>query len=186
MGASSDHEAVRVEEALEKARAGMKILMRQGSGCPNVEALAKAITEYRTDSRSFAFCADSASAEKLVEEGDIDECIRVAIASGIDPITAVQMGTLNAAVMLRVDDDLGSIGPGKKADILLVDNLPRFQISTVIADGKIVLENGRLLLPLEPPQYPYDMLNTVKLWKPLAPEDFDVIAPAGKKRPRFV
>jgi adenine deaminase len=181
MGAWTDHEAVGTEETVEKARAGMKILMRQGSGCTDVEALAKAITDYRIDSRNFAFCADVASPEKLVEKGDVDECIRVAIASGVDPIAAVQMATLNAAEIFRVDFDLGSIGPGKIADILLVDDLPKFQISTVIADGKVVVENSQFLPKLESSRYPDFLYNTVKLERPLTPEDFDVVDPSGKK-----
>jgi len=179
MGASNDHESGGTEETLMKARAGLKIAMRQGSGATDVEALSKAITEHRIDSRNFTFCADVASPEKLVEQGDIDECIRVAVASGIDPITAVQIATLNGAEMFRVDEDLGSIGPGKKADILLVDDLPRFKISTVIADGKVVVENGRFLPILQPPKYPDDLLNTVKLWKELVPQDFEITAPSG-------
>jgi len=181
MGAVTDHEAVGTEETLEKARAGMKILMRQGSGCTDVEPLAKAITEYRIDSRNFAFCADVASPEKLVEKGDVDECIRVAIASGIDPITAVQIATINAAEIFRVDSDIGSIGPGKIADILLVDDLPRFEISTVIADGKVVVDKGQFLPKLAPPKYPDFLYNTVKLQRPLTSEDFEVFDSSGKK-----
>ncbi len=180
MGASTDHETVGTEEALEKARAGMKILMRQGSGCTDVEAVSKAITDYRIDSRNFAFCADVASPEKLVEKGDVDECIRVAIAAGIDPISAVQMATINAAEIFRVDHDLGSIGPGKIADILLVDDLPKFLIATVIADGNIIVEDGRFLPKLESTKYPDFMYDTVKLERELRPEDFEVLHSSGK------
>jgi adenine deaminase len=180
-GSLTDHETVETEEAIQKARAGMRILMRQGSGATDVKALSRAITEHRIDSRCFSFCADLASPEKLVEEGDIDECIRVAIASGIDPITAVQMATINAAEILRMDDDLGSISPGKKADILLVDDLPKFRISMVIADGKVVVENGRFLPKLQTPMYPRYMYNTVKLQKKLLPEDFEIFETSGKK-----
>jgi adenine deaminase len=183
-GAVTDHEVVETQEALMKVRAGMKVLMRQGSGATDVEAVSRGITEHGIDSRSFAFCADLASPEKLVGEGDIDECIRVAIASGIDPITAVQMATINAAEIFRVDNEIGSIGPGKIADILLVDDLPKFQVSMVIADGRIVVDNGRFLPVLKSPKYPEYMYNTVKLEKQLMPEDFEVLDSSGKKEVR--
>jgi adenine deaminase len=97
MGAITDHESTDARDAVEKARVGIKILMRQGSGAFDVRELSKALTEYRLSSRAFSFCGDLAAPEKLFYEGDINECIRTAIKAGLDPITAIQMGTLNAA-----------------------------------------------------------------------------------------
>jgi adenine deaminase len=173
-GALTDHEAVKAEEAVEKARAGLKILMRYGSGATDVPELAKAITEYGIDPRCFGFCADLAAPEKLIKEGEIDENIRHAIAAGIDPITAIQIGTLNVAEIFKVSHDMGCIAPGRFADILFVDDLPSFKIRQVMASGEIVVQGGKTTIDVEQPRYPDWMYKTVRLKRPSAPDDFDV------------
>ena len=185
-GALTDHEAVKAEEAVEKARAGLKILMRYGSGATDVPELAKAITEYGVDPRCFGFCADLAAPEKLILEGDIDENIRHAIAAGIDPITAIQIGTLNVAEIFKVSHDMGCIAPGRFADILFVDDLPNFKISQVMANGEIIVQNGKMTIDLEQPKYPEWMYKTVRLKKPTAPDDFEVKTSATESVEAYV
>jgi len=173
-GALTDHEAVKAEEAVEKARVGTKILMRLGSGAIDVPELAKAITEYHVDPRCFGFCADLAAPEKLIREGDIDENIRYAIGAGIDPITAIQIGTINVAEIFKVSHDMGCIAPGRFADILFVDDLPKFKISQVMASGEVVVQDGKTTMDLEQPKYPDWMYKTVRLKRPSVPDDFEV------------
>jgi len=179
-GAISDHESTDLLDAVEKARVGIKILMRQGSGAPNVKELSKALTEYHLSSRGFSFCADMAAPEKLFHEGDINEAIRVAIKAGVNPVTAIQMGTLNAAELYNQQLEIGSIAPGRIADVLFVRDLRDFDIVRVIANGEIVVEDGKLLSILKSPRYPDYMYATVKLKRPVTPEDFNLYAPKGK------
>jgi len=181
MGADSDHECGSAEEALQKARVGMRIAMREGSAASNITQVVKALTEYKIDSRYFSFSADVLSAVRAVKKGHLDECIRLAISKGLNPVTAVQLATINAAELLKVDGELGSIAPGKIADVLLVDDLPTFKISLVIANGEIVVKNGEFLAELRSPSYPDFMYNTVRLKRPLNPKDFEIKAPETKE-----
>jgi adenine deaminase len=180
VGAITDHETTDVLDAIEKARVGIKVLMRQGSGAFDLKELSKALTEHHLSSRGFSLCADLAAPEKLFYEGDINEAIRVAIKAGIDPITAIQMGTLNAAEVYNQQLEIGSIAPGRIADILFVKDLRDFDIVRVIANGEGVVEDGKFLPVLKSPRYPDYMYGTVKLKRPVTPEDFNLRAPKGK------
>jgi len=170
--ATDDHESVDPEEAVEKARAGLHVSMREGSGCFNVSAVARAVSEYGIDPRRFCFCTDLISPLQIADDGHIDNAVRRAIQSGIPPVVAVQMATLNAAECLKVDDDEGSVSPGKIADILLVDDLTAFRVAGVIANGSLVAQDGTLLAPLPRYRYPEWAYGTVHFPHSLTPGDF--------------
>jgi adenine deaminase len=185
-GTISDHEQTDVQGAIEVVRRGLKMLMRQGSGAPNLKELSKAITERKLDPRAFSFCADLAAPEKLYREGDIDECIRVAVRAGIPPIAAIQMGTLNAAEVYNLHGEIGSIAPGKIADILFVRDLCDFDIVKVIAGGEIVAEDGVYLPTVAKSEYPDSMYNTVILKRPITAENFNIYADGNKVDARII
>jgi adenine deaminase len=170
--ATDDHETVDADEAVEKARAGVYVSMREGSGCFNVSAVARAVSEYGIDPRRFCFCTDLISPLQIADDGHIDNAVRRAIQTGIPPVVAVQMATLNAAECLKVDDDAGSISPGKIADILLVDDLAAFHVAAVVADGALVARDGALVASLPRLHYPDWAYGTVRLRGPVTPEDF--------------
>src|SRR3989449_2667510 len=172
--ATDDHESVDPEEAVERARAGLHISTREGSGCFTVSAVARAVSKYGIDPRRFCFCTDLISPLQIADDGHIDNAVRKAIQSGIPPIVAVQMATLNAAECLKVDDDEGSVSPGKIADILLVDDLTAFHVAAVIANGSLVARDGILVVPLPRPQYSEWAYNTVHFAHHLTPEDFAI------------
>jgi adenine deaminase len=177
MGASTDHEAVAVGEAVDKVRAGIKLLMRQGSGAFDVPTLVKAFTEHKVDPRRLAMCADLASPEKLLHEGGVDENIRVAIANGVPPIIAVQMATLNVAEAFWLDRDVGCLAPGRFADVLLVDDLPTFAIQRVIVGGKTYVQDGEFIGELAPIEYPESFRGTVKIERQITAQDLEPQAP---------
>jgi adenine deaminase len=182
IGTISDHEQTDTQGGIEVARRGLKMLMRQGSGCFDVKELAKAITEHKLDPRGFSFCADVAAPEKLYYEGDIDECIRVAVKAGISPITAIQMGTINAAEVYNLQHEIGSIAPGKVADVLFVKSLQDFDILKVMSNGEVVVENDVYLPPIEQQKYPDYMYGTVVLKNPVTPESFNLRADIANGR----
>ncbi len=179
MGASTDHEAVGTDEALMKARAGLRLLMRQGSGAFDVPALVKVYTEHKIDPRQLAFCADLASPEKLLHEGTIAENIRVAIAHGVPPALAVQMGTINNAEVFGLDKEMGVLAPGRHADILLVDELTDFSIQRVLVGGKTVVEDGEMTVKLPAQDYPGAFFGSVKLDRPIEPGHLVVTSDSG-------
>jgi adenine deaminase len=167
VGVTTDHETVEVHDALAKARAGMTLLMRQGSGCFDVPEVVRTHTEFGIDPRRLAFCADLASPEKLMTEGTIDHAIRVAIAQGVSPVHAVQMATLNTAESFYAQRDFGVVAPGRFADLVLVSNLRDFRIDTVVFGGNEVFKDGDFLLELPKTEYPEILRDTVKLPQPI-------------------
>jgi adenine deaminase len=184
VGRVVDHEATQTKEAFEKHQLGIWLSAREGSACSDEATIMKAITEYGANPEYFMFCTDIASPIQLAKFGHIDNNIRVAIRNGIDPIVAIQMATINAAKYMRVDEYIGSIAPGKFADVLLVDELENFKVSTVIANGQIVAQNGKFVATFPNVQYPEYMFNTVKIPHPLRPEDFKIYVSTRNKKVR--
>ncbi|KXB00037.1 hypothetical protein AKJ40_02000 [candidate division MSBL1 archaeon SCGC-AAA259M10] len=173
-GAATDHEVTNKEDAMEWSRRGMYLLSRWGSTAPDVIEISKAVSEEKFDNRNFAFCTDMQVVVDTAREGYIDRNVQVAIQNGVNPISAVQMGTLNTAHALRIDHELGSIIPGKVADIVLVEDLEEFEVDTVIASGEVVVENSELTFDLKIPDYPDWMKDTINLERPIKQEDLKV------------
>jgi adenine deaminase len=122
-----------------------------------------------------------------MKEGHIDHVVRRAIEEGIDPIKAIQMATLNTAEHFELDRDIGSISPGKIADVVIVKDLEKFNIERVIANGKIVAERGKLKVALLIRRAPSFAKKTMKLKRRVNAEDFEVIAKkAGKVKARVI
>jgi adenine deaminase len=186
VGTATDHESVEVSDAVAKARAGMRLLMRQGSGCTDVPEVVRAYTERGVDPRALAFCADVASPEKLVYEGTIDHAIRVAIAQGVLPVRAIQMATLNAAEVFYAQQDIGVIAPGRFADMLFVDSLVDFSIDTVMVGGSVVVKADTLVASLPETTYPSAFYGTVELAAPVTAEDLLVRSDATEAEVRVI
>ncbi|MCL6585947.1 MAG: adenine deaminase [Anoxybacillus sp.] len=138
----TDHECVTVNEALARVQRGMYVLIREGSVAKDLHKLLPAVNTY--NARRFLFCTDDKHIDELVNEGSIDHHIRLAIQAGIEPITAIQMATLNAAECYRLYTK-GAIAPGYDADFLFVEDLQSFSITHVFKKGALVAENGRAI-----------------------------------------
>jgi adenine deaminase len=175
-GPADDHEGTRLEDAIARVRRGMKAMLRLGSAWYDVASQVKAITELGLDSRNFILCTDDSHSGTLVHEGHMNRVVRHAIAQGLKPITAIQMATLNTAEHFGVAKDVGSITPGRYADIILSSDLADLPIELVIAAGEVVAENGRLTADLPPYDYPDFAKNSIKLGKELTAVDFNIPA----------
>jgi len=176
-GPADDHEGTRLEDAVARVRQGMKAMLRLGSAWYDVAAQVKAITDLGLDSRNFILCTDDCHSGTPVGEGHMDRVVRHAIAQGLRPITAIQMATLNTALHFGVEKDIGSITPGRYADIIITSDLAALPIEMVLAAGQVVAENGRITVEIPPYDYPDFAVGTVRLGRRLAASDFDVIAP---------
>lgn len=176
-GPEDDHEGTRLEDAVARARQGMKVMMRFGSAWHDVASQVRAVTEMGLDPRRFILCTDDSHSATLVGEGHVDRALRQAIAQGLPPITAIQMATINAAEHFGVARDMGMIAPGRYADILLVSNLPQFKADLVIARGALAAQDGRLLLEMPAFDYPEWAVQSVHLGHPLSVADFRIPAP---------
>jgi adenine deaminase len=148
-GVSTDHETLTASEALEKLRVGMRVWLRQGTGARNLVDLLPVVTP--ETSRRCGFCTDDRHPHDLLDEGHIDYLLRLAVGNGLDPITAIQMATLNIAEAYRLDDR-GAIAPGRRADLVICADLESFDAEQVIVGGAVVAENGRPVGTGAPPQ----------------------------------
>ena len=178
-GPEDDHEGTRVEDAIARVRQGMKAMLRLGSAWYDVASQIKAVTEMGLDPRNFILCTDDSHSGTLVRDGHMNRVVRHAIAQGLAPITAIQMATINTAQHFRLDRELGSIAPGRRADFLIVSDLPSLAIDQVYARGALMAEAGELTADIAAFAYPASAKDTVKLGKTLGPADFDIRAPAG-------
>jgi adenine deaminase len=180
-GAEDDHEGTRLEDAVARARQGMKVMLRLGSSWFDVAAQVKAITEGKLDSRHFLLCTDDSHSGTLIHDGHMDRVLRHAIAQGVAPITAIQMMTLNTAEHFGVSRDVGQIAPGRYADIVLAGDLSNFHAELVIAAGDVIAESGQWTTDLPAFAYPDAVKHSVKLQRPLQASDFAMHAPALSK-----
>jgi len=178
-GAADDHEGTRLEDAIARVRQGMRAMLRLGSAWYDVAAQIKAVTEYGLDPRNFILCTDDSHSGTLVHEGHMNRVVRHAIAQGLAPVTAIQMATLNTAQHFAMEREIGSVAPGRRADFLLVPDLPAMQPDHVFAAGQCLASAGQMVVDIPPFAYPDSARNTVKLGRRLSPEDFDIPAPAG-------
>jgi len=175
-GAEDDHEGTTVNDAIQRARQGMKVMMRYGSAWHDVAAQVKAITEKGLDPRRFLLCTDDSHSATLVQEGHIDRVLRHAISQGLDPLTAIQMATINTADHFGVTRDMGMIAPGRFADVVLVKDLNHFSADLVIARGHIAAENGKICIDLPAHDYPAWVKNSVHLPRLKTAADFALTA----------
>ncbi|MGE5592827.1 MAG: adenine deaminase [Betaproteobacteria bacterium] len=180
-GVISDHESTRAEDALAKLRLGMYAKLREGSAWRDIKATIKSYTETGIDPRHIVLVTDDAHPDTLITLGHVNHVVRRAIEEGVRPIRAIQMATINTAECFRMSQDLGSIAPGKVADILFIRDLADPRPDKVIADGEVVAEGGRMVVDMPSFAYPDFATRSVRLAKRLEPADFriKVDAPAS-------
>ena len=171
-GAEDDHEGTRMEDAIARVRQGMKPMLRYGSSWFDVAAQVKAITEKKMDARRFILCTDDSHAETLTVEGHMDRVLRHAISEGLNPMTAIQMMTINSAEHFGLTKEIGMIAPGRWADVVLVEDLMNFKADMVIAKGEVIAEKGELLVKLPAVKYPSWATKSIHLKRTLKAEDF--------------
>jgi adenine deaminase len=143
-GIGSDHECTRLEEAREKLGKGMHIMLREGSQARDLEALAPLVTA-QTKHRCM-LVSDDCHPEDLLEQGHMNRVLRRAMELSIDPISCIQLASLNPARYFGLRQ-LGAIAPGYQADIVVLGSLESFEVSRVYKKGRLVAKDGKCLLP---------------------------------------
>jgi adenine deaminase len=140
-GIRSDHESSRREEGLEKVKAGMMLMIRESTSATNLEALLPLVDS--RNSRRICFVSDDLHPQDIRDRGHLDHVLRKAVSLGLDPVTAIQLVTLNPAEHFGFRDR-GAVGPGFLADLVVLDNLNHFEVEKVYKDGRLVVDKGEL------------------------------------------
>ncbi|WP_261133472.1 adenine deaminase [Bacillus sp. Marseille-Q3570] len=160
-GVRTDHECNTVEDARERLRRGMYLLIREGSVAKDLESLIPVVNHH--NARRCLFCTDDKHLDDLILEGSIDHNVRSAIRYGLDPLIAIQMASLNAAECYGFRQK-GAIAPGYEADFLLLDELDSIDIKEVYKSGKLVARDGEYVGSLVKKEDPgQNLLDTVKV-----------------------
>ncbi|MDR5710235.1 MAG: adenine deaminase C-terminal domain-containing protein [Armatimonadota bacterium] len=179
-GITSCHEPITAEEVLERLRMGYRTMVREGKVRQEMEAVAPVWREGGVDLRRLCLVTDSVAADQLLEQGYMDHLLRKAIRLGMDPVRAVQAVTLNVAEHFRLDHLIGGLAPGRYADFVLTPDLRDFRAEVVVANGRVVAEGGRALVPFRPPRYPEALYRTVPSACLVPPDALRVPAPGRK------
>ncbi len=177
-GIRSDHETTVLSEALEKLENGMTIMIREGSTAKNLETLLPLITP--DNSRRFCFVSDDLHAEDIQREGHLNLVLKKAVKLGLDPVTAIQLVTINPSEYFGIKDR-GAIGPGYKADIVVLDDLDSFKADSVYKDGVLVVDSGELI-KFEKKTKVIDTLSNPLNMLPITMDNLRIPHPGGKAR----
>lgn len=165
----TDHECINAEEALEKIRRGMYILIREGTVAKNLKELLPAVNE--NNSNRFCLCTDDKHIDDIADNGSINSSIAYCIKAGLRPETAIQLATLNPSLLYKLNNK-GAIAPGYIADFIILDNLEEFNINSVYKQGSLVVSEGILVNNSKQPPTSsdrYTIKNSINL--PLLNED---------------
>lgn len=173
-GISDDHECVTAQEMIERLRVGMKVFIREGSSERNVDALVKGILDNDLDTDNLMFCTDDKHAREIQQEGHINYNVARSISLGLDPMHAIEMATVNTAKHFRMEDEIGSITPGRLADILIVDDLEEMKPELVLFEGNVVARDGKLIQECKVEEYPAWIKDTVTLKNPITDVSFRI------------
>jgi adenine deaminase len=177
-GVTSCHEPINADQVIAGLRMGLHIMIREGSIRRDLEDIAR-IKDSGIDLRRCVLATDGASAADLMEKGYMEYLVQKAIDLGFDPIAAIQMATLNVAEHFSLDGLIGGIAPGRYADLVIIPDVSTIDAQTVISNGKVVAENGKLLVPPRKHQFSEKSLNSVHLSREIVPDDFIIKAPNG-------
>ena len=180
------HESTRAEDALQKMRLGMYAMLREGSGWRDLHEVVKSITQHQVDTRFAVMVSDDNHPHTLASQGHIDHILRRALEEGVDPVTAIQMVTINCAQCFQLDHELGSVTPGKCADIVLLRDLSSMEVVQVLIDGDIVAKDGKLTKEFEPYQYPVWVTGSMHIRDEITPESFRIPAKGEKVQVRVM
>ncbi|VEF47168.1 adenine deaminase [Bacillus freudenreichii] len=183
-GHVSCHETTTKEEMMEKLRYGVSVFMREGSSQRNMAECIRAITEEGMDSRRAILVSDDMVPEDLLKDGHMNDIIRRTIAQGVDPVEAIQMGTINPATHFGFKD-VGILAPGKRANIAVISNLNEMTIDQVYLNGSLAAESGQLTINLGSYTYPESVKKSVKRG-PVKVEDLHITANGSRARVRSI
>ncbi len=174
LGVTSDHEPITAEDALERLRLGLTVMIREGEIRQDLEAVSL-IKDHKIDFRRLALSTDGIGPCQFTTQGFMDYLVQRAINLGFPPIQAIQMGTLNVAEHFNLQDCVGGIAPGRFADIVMIPDLTNIQPELVISNGQIVMEKGEIAVQPRCYTYPDYAYHSLRLDREFRAKDFAVV-----------
>ncbi|MBM2802277.1 MAG: adenine deaminase [Deltaproteobacteria bacterium] len=186
VGISSCHEPIRFEDAIERLRLGYWTMLREGSLRQDLAETLPPLIASGVNLQRVILVTDSMTPDDVAQHGHMDHVVRRAIALGLTPMQAIQSVTLNPAVSSGLEQEIGGIAPGRRADLVLLQSLEECTVTAAWIGGKQVAEDGRSLVPAAPLAWPADMSHSLRL-KPAVNEDsFKIAAPAPAPKIRVM
>ena len=173
-GISSCHEPIKADEVLERLRLGLYVMIREGSIRRDLEEISK-IRDFAIDLRRLILVSDGVEPEDLLKNGYMEFIVQKAIDCGFDPITAIQMATLNVAEHFSLDGIIGGIAPGRYADLVIIPDERTIKAQYVISNGQVITQNGNLLIEPRRHAFSKQSIASVHLSRKLNAADFAVI-----------
>jgi adenine deaminase len=175
-GISSCHEPINAEQVLDRLRLGIHVMVREGAVRKDLAEIAK-IKDLGIDLRRLVLVSDSITPADLMANGYMEALVQKAIGYGFEPINAIQMATLNVAEHFSLDHLIGGIAPGRLADFVIIPDDTTIAAKAVVSNGRVIAQNGSLLVDPQSHSFSVDSLNSVKLPRELTPSDFVIRAP---------
>ena len=183
-GVTTDHESLSGEDALARLRNGCHLMIREGSAARNMADCLKPILEQKLDTSRVSIVTDDLHTVDAVDRGHLDDAVRTALKNGVDFATAIQMVSLNAARAFHLDDEIGGLAPGKRADLNITTGEEAFEVLSVISGGKQIVDHKKCLVSYPKAEHKPCLLNTTRLKNPITPDSFKIYAPEGAKKVR--
>ena len=183
-GVTTDHESLSGEDALARLRNGCHLMIREGSAARNMADCLKPILEQKLDTSRVSIVTDDLHTVDAVDRGHLDDAVRTALKNGVDFPTAIQMVSLNAARAFHLDDEIGGLAPGKRADLNITTGEDAFEVLSVISGGKQIVDHKKCLVSYPKAEHKPCLLNTTRLKNPITPDSFRIYAPEGAKKVR--
>ncbi len=170
-GISSCHEPIKTDEVLERLRLGITVMVREGSIRRDLAEIA-AIKDMVGDTRRLILTTDGISPVDLLEMGHMEYLVQKAIDCGFDPVTAIQMATLNVAAHFHLDDRIGGIAPGRYADLVLIPDPQTIKATCVVSNGRIIARDGNLDVAPRKHAFAAESLKTIRIPQKVQTSDF--------------
>ena len=182
-GVATCHESFCEQDVFERLRNGIHLQMREGSAARNMQlGLLKTVIESGVDTTNVSIVTDDLHTCDLKDRGHMDDSLRTAFGQGLDFLKGIQMVTINCARSFKLDDKIGSLTPGRRADINITTGAEDFKVLSTFAGGKQITDNGELLVHYETAEHDPCILNTMHLVNPITADSFKMhVSPTAKK-----
>lgn len=173
-GVTTDHESLSGEDALERLRGGAHLQIREGSAARNLAECIKPILEQKLDTSRVSIVTDDLHTVDAVDRGHLDESVRTALKEGVEFTDAIRLVSLNAARAFNLDGEIGGLAPGKRADINITTGPEDFKVLSVIAGGRQIVDEGKVLVHYQKAEHKPVLLNTTRLKNPVTADSFKI------------